>query len=797
MSLRCVSFPNSSSGAVSGANVHLSMCELVAMMVPALFFAATILECGPAPLEHGLVCGLAHVGLGPRQCAATPLLPFAAPVGIEMVSGTPGDGVGGCEVATVAKDFFSGIFMVFAWSAAMVSVFVGHILMNNGDVLVVSYPCLSCDGKVTACGSCDCGYLCGDDSCSPFCSFQALNLLVVFACVYVYSSCVCVFLLGEESSSQDSSIAALHLLVVVAFSFCFQPFVLRFQPFVFLALCLRFSGNERVPVFTFPLLLDPGLFEHVAHVWKGKLAKDESEEYVSLLNSGAKSFQVPSCGIRDGRLLAPGVREFWKERHLSIIDNDDRDAVVEISESKFYAAAAPGTCRSQPEKLEAVQSGQVIQFFIKGVRGTRTQVVRGESQDALGLVAGVIGMDMYAMVGGKVVDHSLSLECIGITPNCTVSFFFRLRGGSRDNVPGQWTCSNCHAERCWPVRIKCYRCGAPRPADPIPVTEKKGKGPKGPLGRAPPKGPSSVPPTTSSKPHVVPPRGGGPPGAGVGDPPPPTPPATAQPSEEMVKALLLLQNVMSKEDFSKYEKLVLPPPKKEEKKTLREEELWRRCQTEERLKKQVQMHLEQIKKHEHNLEQQKIMLTDVQLQLESVSLEVKALRALVAETREPEGPSLHAPLPAPRDPPPGDDDPTAPGSDLDMEATPLDSDDDDMVDRDAGSWLTVASNRKKRGKAPVVMKLKGSPASVRKGSLRQSFVDKTCIFEDEMSGVEVGKALLKLSQHGFRDMLSSLPPDAFQQFMNFQPDIPLLHEIKSSSSSSGSAEGNGPEEFCG
>ena len=36
MSLRCVSFPNSSSGAVSGASVHLSMCELVAMMVPAL-----------------------------------------------------------------------------------------------------------------------------------------------------------------------------------------------------------------------------------------------------------------------------------------------------------------------------------------------------------------------------------------------------------------------------------------------------------------------------------------------------------------------------------------------------------------------------------------------------------------------------------------------------------------------------------------------------------------------------------------------------------------------------------------
>ena len=105
--------------------------------------------------------------------------------------------------------------------------------------------------------------------------------------------------------------------------------------------------------------------------------------------------------------------EFWKERHWSIIDNDDRDAVVEISELQFVAAAALGTCRSEPEKLEAFQSGQVIQFFIKGVRGTQTQVVRGGSQVALGLVAGVMGMDMYAMFGGW---HYAELHCILLFP---------------------------------------------------------------------------------------------------------------------------------------------------------------------------------------------------------------------------------------------------------------------------------------------------------------------------------------------------------------------------------------------
>ena len=66
-----------------------------------------------------------------------------------------------------------------------------------------------------------------------------------------------------------------------------------------------------------------------------------------------------------------------------------------------------------------------------------------------------------------------------------------------------------------------------------------------------------------------------------------------------------------------------------------------------------------------------------------------------------------------------------------------------------------------------------------------------------MSGVEVGKALLTLSPNGFRDMISSLPPGAIEQFMNFQPGIQTMHEIQSSSSSSGSAEGNGPVEVRG
>ena len=255
---------------------------------------------------------------------------------------------------------------------------------------------------------------------------------------------------------------------------------------------------------------------------------DESEENVFLLNSGAKSFHVPSCGILAGFLLAPGVREFWQERHWSIIDNDVREAVVEISEHQFVAAAAlgnlsvpagkTGSCPVWSKHPVLHQRGQKSCCIGPGCWGHGYGCVRhGWREDRRPLV--IPGMSWH---------------------HVELSFFSRLRGGSRDNVLGQWTCSMCFAERCWPVRVKCYRCGAPRQADSVPFNDKKGKGPKGPLGRAPPKGPSSVPPTTSSRPHVV-----------------------------------------------------LPPP------------LPRGCQKEESLKKQVQMHLEQVKKHEHNLEQQK------------------------------------------------------------------------------------------------------------------------------------------------------------------------------------------------
>ena len=93
---------------------------------------------------------------------------------------------------------------------------------------------------------------------------------------------------------------------------------------------------------------------------------------------------------------------------------------------------------------------------------------------------------------------------------------------------------------------------------------------------------------------------------------------------------------------------------------------------------------------------------------ESVSLEVKALLALVAETKRAGGAPKSCPSAFPSGTP-EDAEQTAPSIDLDMAATPLDSDDDDMEESGVGPWRTVASNQKKRNK--VVMKLKGTPAT--------------------------------------------------------------------------------------
>ena len=132
----------------------------------------------------------------------------------------------------------------------------------------------------------------------------------------------------------------------------------------------------------------------------------------------------------------------------------------------------------------------------------------------LGLVVGLgeHDDDVHAMVSGKRVDLNTRLALGGITPSCMVYICAMMRGGSLKNVPGQWTCSNCFAERCWPARTRCYRCGEPFGTAP-PPWKGKGKGKEkgdhvhGPFGRKTLAVAGAVPANcvNEKKPQVVPP----------------------------------------------------------------------------------------------------------------------------------------------------------------------------------------------------------------------------------------------------------------------------------------------------
>ena len=92
--------------------------------------------------------------------------------------------------------------------------------------------------------------------------------------------------------------------------------------------------------------------------------------------------------------------------------------------------------------------------------------------------------------------------------------------------------------------------------------------------------------------------------------------------------------VMSAEDFSKYEKLVAPPSKEERTKE-REQLLWEKVQSRNRLREQETGHVEQIAKLEADVAKQRAMLQSVREQLEAVNDEVCDLRALVADPSVP------------------------------------------------------------------------------------------------------------------------------------------------------------------
>ena len=269
--------------------------------------------------------------------------------------------------------------------------------------------------------------------------------------------------------------------------------------------------------------------------------------------------------------------------------------------------------------------------------------------------------------------------------------------------------------------------------------------------------------------------------AGVGTPPRDTD-SPVLPGE-LLGALKLLQTVMSPEDFSKYEKLVAPPSKEERTKE-REQLLWEKVQSQNRLRKQEAGHVEQIAKLEADAEKQRAMLQSVREQFEAVNDEVCALRALVADPSVPTGPAPEPPpLPAPRTPPPSSQDL------LDI-ATPLDEDMDDCENEDDLEWPPVRrfSRVERRNKIGVI---KGFTKQRRERSLTPS---KHVILEDDglpenmgtdSSGKEIADMLCNMPHEKLLEVVQNCPASMLQQFVpNVSPAMAAA-VVENQASSSG------------
>ena len=87
------------------------------------------------------------------------------------------------------------------------------------------------------------------------------------------------------------------------------------------------------------------------------------------------------------------------------------DLVVQAYPPYFVNAAraspnetwkTPPTTHTQHQP-EAQHKVQPVQFFVKGKVGMSTSVVRGSLEEILSQVIGTDGLDVYAMVNGKIV----------------------------------------------------------------------------------------------------------------------------------------------------------------------------------------------------------------------------------------------------------------------------------------------------------------------------------------------------------------------------------------------------------
>ena len=127
------------------------------------------------------------------------------------------------------------------------------------------------------------------------------------------------------------------------------------------------------------------------------------------------------------------------------------------------AAVAASGCPPPQVQMEN-ETWQILVTSLSG-RTVALQVSLSISHDCLvDLLAdrtGVLAGSFYLLRNGKAWRDE-----DGLRKGDLVRMAGRLPGGARPPpvfIPGQWTCTSCGMEGCWPSKMRCFRCLAPRP----------------------------------------------------------------------------------------------------------------------------------------------------------------------------------------------------------------------------------------------------------------------------------------------------------------------------------------------
>ena len=294
-------------------------------------------------------------------------------------------------------------------------------------------------------------------------------------------------------------------------------------------------------------------------------------------------FSVPQASIQEAVILYDAVDfdehdEFkGKDRHgtdgsLSLGFGEASGRVdVPVSADNLIDAAF-----RSPQSVVVNQSLRVEKtIFMKGLDG-RTTIHRVSDDMMIGEILDdwLIGLDVMISFNGKVIGMNDTVGELGIERDCTLRCSGRVRGGAQryrqPDIPGQWTCSVCFQDRVWPVRNRCFRCGAPRGHDPAPSVPPYVVGPTGrPPQRSNPVNPTYRPNQKQQQPMV--------PSASVQSFPPlnqPVPTGRVEtsgtggvpafPAGNLDWLKNFLQEILSPEDYLKYKSSFDPTPQKEE-----------------------------------------------------------------------------------------------------------------------------------------------------------------------------------------------------------------------------------------